>query len=362
MAWGAPPDFQIGDTPTHTEVNQVLANLEALRHLHDAAVRVFRTADLTVGSSGTRTMVTWQDDAWQRGALWTAGANGSKLFAPLDGIYLHGAQAEWASNNSGIRGIGARINGSGSDFDQQFQSAQTGTPRTNSAEIFLMNAGDYLETYVYQSSGGSLDLQGGTVADSWATLRLLGTETSTPFWTDPRTWATGDRLYSWRLWTEWNDNLNALRYLGGQVAKVSLLENVSISPGERSPISWTVPLIQVGEVWDSGADFVAQHDGWYMLLIHLEWRNEAAGNIGAKRGCGYKIADPGESDFRSTNYDLQFQSGSQSGVRTNGKARIRLRAGERVGVYGLHDADQSLTINGGAPDRSRCSMHFHAAW
>lgn len=358
MPFTEPPNWQIGQTPSHTDVNDVLASLEALRHLNDAAVRVYRTSDFTVSSSGVRTMLPWTNDAFNRGSLWSSGAATRKI-APLDGIYLHVAQAEWASNNAGIRGIGARINGSSPDYDQQFQTAQTGTPRTNSAEIFLLDAGDYVETYVYQSSGGSLGMVSGNFGDTWAGLRLLGTETFTPFWTDPRTWASGDKLHGWRLWTHWNDNLNALRYLGGQAAKVSLLENVSISPGERSPLSWGAAQIQVGNVWESGADLVAEVDGWYMLLVLLEWRNEPAGNVGAKRGCGYKIADPGASNYRSTNYDLQFQSGSQAGIRTNGKAFIPLRAGERVGVYGLHDAEQSLTINGGAPDRSRCSMHFH---
>lgn len=545
MAWVDPKDWSVADgNPTHGWFNQdLIENPDTLRTLNDAAVKVYRTGNLSI-TNDTRQAFDWHASAYLSGAMWTVG-DPRKLLAPIPGLYLLAAHMPWAASNAGRRGLGYRINGAAPDYDMQFQSAQTGTPRQNAVELILMDtAGSWVEMRGYQSSGANLNLAGGDETDVSASWGLVGTRTNgvvknlvenpsvevdltdysgigatptrtaasskdpvsgdweisvlttnaanvglsysgvgtpvtTPgkpytfsahvkrlvpgtslmklridwqdaigtlisstdnpfvlnspdykrvsvmgyapigatrarlriltavaggvftfladglqfeqshvmtaycdglmpncFWNgtandsqsvyfdplqgpiynEPRGWTDGvpeGIISSWILNRELKDNLNALRWLNGQAAKCYLDEDLGVSAGERNPITWAKPEFQVGKLWQSGSQFVAQVPGWYMPIATLEFQGDP--DVEAKRGCGFTISG------RPTAYDLQVQSGGQDNVSCNGSTVIRLEQGEYIEFYAYHEGSVAMSLRGGRKDMSRVSVHLYAA-
>lgn len=354
MVWTAPLTFQLKTTPTHTQFNtELISNPDALRRRSEFyACKVNRTTEPTLSSAST-TVITWQSASLNNGALWSAGLP-SRLTAQQTGVYLLTATTAWASHSSGRRGVSWRLNGSATIFDMQFTEAQISNPRQNGTELIWLTVGDYIEVMAYQGSGGNLNLLAGGDLGTNASLFLLGTPTPPADWTPPRTWTTGDILTPWLLNTEWRDNLRWLRNMKGHAGKVSLEDEVSIPDWDRTKISWTVLEQQIGNVWESGTQIKGGPAGWYMLIATLEWKTEDDGGANARRGVGYTI------NGRGASYDLQIQSGSQTGVITNGKALVHLQADQYVEVYAYHTADQSLTLSGDH-NGTRASLHLVAA-
>lgn len=351
MAYAAPTDWALHDLPTHTEFNQdLIASPLALRSLFDTSVRVHRTANQSLANDA-RTAISWQASIWNVGTMWVLATNPSRITVPTTGVYLLTAKAPWTANNAGRRGIGYRISGGVAEYDMQFQTAQNGASRENGADLLSLVAGDYVEVYAYQSSGGSLNLLGTGEDGATATLTLVATETTAPIWTPPRAWANGDILTPWRLNTHVRDNLRNRRYFNGQAVKLSLAENLSIPSGERSPITWDVEQWQIGTMWASGSRLTARVAGWYMILATVEWRSDATpGDV--FRGVGFQINE------RSPSFDLQFQSGGTANAQasSNGKALVRLEVDDVFEAYAYHDADQALVLNGDGADRTRVAV------
>ncbi len=355
MTYTTPKTWRTTDgTPTHDEFNAALVNNPlSLRSLNDHAAEVYRTSNQSIPNA-TETIVLWSGTQWQNGSSVWAGADPTRLKAPVTGIYLFSARAAWASNNVGERSISYRISGGAALYDMQWQTAQPGATRQNAAELIQLAANEYLEMRVRQDSGGALNLLGGGRGDSVASLELIGTQTDTPLWTDPRTWSTGDVFTPWKFNTDWRDNQLNLRYLKGQAAKVCLLdEPMSVASDDRTVIAWTQGLLQLGSVWDSGSQLKAPIAGWYMLLVILEWDEDVDAPGTSRRGVGYRISGNG------TNYDLQFQSGGNTRHNTNGKALIRLEQDDYIEIYGYQDSGQSISLNC-FPDRTRASLHLVA--
>lgn len=355
MSWLAPHAWRIADgTPTHTIWNQdLISNPASLRNENDARVKVYRSSNLSVAND-TRQDIAWNAQVYESSGMYDAGAN-TRLIALRDGIYLIQAKVGWANNATGRRGIGYNVNGVNPDYDLQFNSAN-GNAKENGADLLKLAAGDYISVFAYQSSGGALNLLGSNEGSSSATLTLLATPTAAPPWTAPRTWTDGDILTPHLLQTQWSDNLNNLRYFRGQAAKVSLAENQSVTAQDRkSALAWDTENFRIGSLWTGGSKFTAQIAGWYLVIATVEWRSESTAAVGALRGVGYKI------NGSSISYDLHFQSGSQSGVSTNGKGMAWLNRGDFLEIYAYHDAEQSLTINGGGVDKTRACVALMAA-
>lgn len=85
-------------------------------------------------------------------------ANNDRLYARRDGVYLIAAQAVWANNASGVRVIYLARNGANIAADRQLALSGYETPQ-NIVTMRYLNAGDYVSLYVFQNSGGDLNLQ-----------------------------------------------------------------------------------------------------------------------------------------------------------------------------------------------------------
>lgn len=352
MAWATPHDFSLDDlTPTHTQFNQeLITNPASLRNENDARVKVWRSSNLSVADS-TRQAIAWNAQDYESSGMWDVGL-ATRLIALRSGIYLIQGKTAWASNSTGRRGLGYSVNG-GINYDMQFNAANSNS-KQNGCDLIKLKANDYVEVYGYQSSGGALNLTGSGEGSSSATLSLLATPNAAPPWTAPRTWSDGDILTPHLLNTQIRDNLLNRRYFNGQAAKVSLLENQSVTALDRAPISWDVEHWAVGSLWTGGSKFTAPITGWYMVIATIEWRSEATAAVGAVRGVGFTVGST-HRDF-----DLHFQSGSQAGVSSNGKGMIYMRKDDYLEVFAYHDSDQSLTINGDR-DRTRACVALMAA-
>src|SRR5207248_6992508 len=76
------------------------------------------------------------------------------------GIYNVYGAVEWASNSSGSRYLGIRLNGSTIVAEHYIaSSASVPTPTLSAGAQYNLAVGDYVELVVLQNSGGSLNIQ-----------------------------------------------------------------------------------------------------------------------------------------------------------------------------------------------------------
>lgn len=353
MVYTAPRTWSIGETPTAALLNTELRdNLLALRGLNLASARVYRTSDLSIASSAANTMIPWQAASWNIGTLWAVG-NPTRLTAPIAGRYLLVLNEKWATSPTGRRGAGYQINGTSSAYELQAQPPTASkNPTLNACDIVDLAAGDYVEIYGYQTSGGAILLNSG-VDTSFGILSLLATGTTAPGWTAPRTWSAGDILSPALLNTQLRDNLISLRNFNSQAARVYLSEDESIGASQRLSLKWALPMSwNVGTLWGGGETFVAPVHGYYFLTATLEWLGGATSEA---RAVGYRINDG------SAAHDMQWQSSDANGPVTSGQDLVELQEGDQLTVYGYQDSGDSFSAHGGADDRSHATLMLMAA-
>jgi hypothetical protein len=87
--------------------------------------------------------------------------NTSRYVAPVAGWYLVIAYVAFAANGTGNRLVEIRVNGAGAATNlaqtvNQTPGAANGSA-LSAASLILLQAGDYVEAYGYQTSGGALN-------------------------------------------------------------------------------------------------------------------------------------------------------------------------------------------------------------
>lgn len=109
--------------------------------------------------TNTWTAISWTSAPTNEQGIWNA-AQPTRLTIPQAGIYSYNAWVRFAANATGNRGV--RLTGNGSSDAIGFQIPASGggevtwiTLGTNSAIVVV---GDYSEFYVYQGSGGNLNV------------------------------------------------------------------------------------------------------------------------------------------------------------------------------------------------------------
>jgi hypothetical protein len=84
--------------------------------------------------------------------------NNTRITCKVKGVYIINSSIRWTLNNTGIRSISIRVNGTTAITDL----VTTGTSGSNSSQFvsrtYELNVGDYVEIVVYQNSGGGLDV------------------------------------------------------------------------------------------------------------------------------------------------------------------------------------------------------------
>lgn len=171
MAYSALSNFTSGQVPSSSQLNQARDNLNSLHGFNDHGVRLWLSGDQSIPNS-TNTEIVWTTiDNTQTGSLWSPGAP-QHLTAPVTGHYVVILNAEWLKSTVGERTMGLVV--AGNRYQMVAQGSTEGGNNQSAAEPFFMTAGQSLEAYVYQSSGGSLKLRGGSRDRTSIAMWLFG--------------------------------------------------------------------------------------------------------------------------------------------------------------------------------------------
>jgi hypothetical protein len=139
------------------------------------SARVRRTATQSI-PNGNFASIQLTSETWDTAGL-HSGTNNTRLTAPIDGIYMLTANVFWAGNSNGERDLGIEINGSKFVGFVADSAADTSESPEALSTVYLMNAGDFAEARVEQTSGGALNLgvsSGGAETSPEVSMTWLG--------------------------------------------------------------------------------------------------------------------------------------------------------------------------------------------
>lgn len=112
-------------------------------------------------SNATWTAVAFGGEIWDTDNYHSTSTNTSRFTIPTgkSGKFRISGQVSWAANATGVRLITGYKNGSNWQGATQVYSGQSSDQATIPFVIYMTaNAGDYIEIYAYQNSGGALDI------------------------------------------------------------------------------------------------------------------------------------------------------------------------------------------------------------
>jgi hypothetical protein len=112
-------------------------------------------------TSGTPLALAFDTETVDSGGMHSTSSNTSRITVPSggSGMYLLGANIEFAANATGVRDLNIRLNNSTIIGSARATSASGTTPtRLTVTTIYPLNVGDYVEAVVNQTSGGNLNL------------------------------------------------------------------------------------------------------------------------------------------------------------------------------------------------------------
>ena len=103
--------------------------------------------------NGTFAAIQLTSETWDTAGLHSS-TNNTRLTAPIDGIYMLTANVFWAGNSTGERDLGIQINGNKFVGFVADAAADVSETPLSLSTVYLMNAGDFAEARVEQTSGG----------------------------------------------------------------------------------------------------------------------------------------------------------------------------------------------------------------
>ena len=89
-------------------------------------------------------------------------AEGTRLVAPVSGLYLAHASVGFNGNDVGVRAVAIATNGSNSNpacFDRRAAASPTLATFVNATCVVRLNAGEFITATVTQTSGGAARVQ-----------------------------------------------------------------------------------------------------------------------------------------------------------------------------------------------------------
>lgn len=124
----------------------------------NAAARVTKSGAQSITTSSD-TLLTWDTETLDSDSIHSTSVNTGRITIVTPGTYAIGAFVEWATNATGGRQAYIRLNGTTIIArDARPATSTTYFPSCSPATLYPLNAGDYLEVFVYQDSGGSLNV------------------------------------------------------------------------------------------------------------------------------------------------------------------------------------------------------------
>lgn len=124
-----------------------------------STARAFNSANQTIPNN-VATALVFDSTQFDTGAFHSNTINNSRLTISQTGFYMLTSSIEWAANATGVRSLSFRVNGLVGDvLASEVAPAFAANNTTESVTtIAQLNAGDYVEAIVLQSSGGNLSV------------------------------------------------------------------------------------------------------------------------------------------------------------------------------------------------------------
>jgi hypothetical protein len=126
------------------------------------AVRI--TGTLTSVPHDTITTIDWgSGQQYETVASMFDPVEGTRLVAPVSGLYLAHASVGFSANDVGVRTVAIATNGANSNpacFDRRAAASATLATFANATCVVRLNAGEFITTTVTQTSGGPLGFNG----------------------------------------------------------------------------------------------------------------------------------------------------------------------------------------------------------
>lgn len=139
--------------------------------LNPPTCRVYQGTTGTTLATATATLIPFDTESWDTDGCHSTSSNTSRLTAVTAGKYLVIAQISYAANATGQRYVTLRKNSAGSSSGGTLvdslscdAAASGSTSVFLVTEVWLSTAGDYLEVFGQQSSGGNLATNTGASA------------------------------------------------------------------------------------------------------------------------------------------------------------------------------------------------------
>ncbi len=138
------------------------------------AAGAYNDADISIANT-TATLITLNTSAYDTDNMHDPVTNNSRIKATTAGTYQILGSIAWASSGTGRRLIYLRYNGSGSGETVEVDTNQNGAHymQVNAQHVFT--ADQYVELFVYQSSGGALNAtSAGIVTPGLSMQKVIG--------------------------------------------------------------------------------------------------------------------------------------------------------------------------------------------
>jgi hypothetical protein len=124
--------------------------------------RVRRVAAFTVQDNVTA-VLSYDTTDFNVGGAFSA-AQPNRMTATVAGRYLITASVRWASNSAGRRALALEVNGTAAQIARSnvspfLQAGAAFNPEQTVETVYQLKAGDYVEVWAFQNSGGPLGLQ-----------------------------------------------------------------------------------------------------------------------------------------------------------------------------------------------------------
>jgi hypothetical protein len=153
-------DLKNGKAVSGSDVkNGSLGTAEFARSI--PAVHATRSASQIIPDGSTFTPIAFDEERYDTATMHSnlIIGNNSRLTAPVDGIYEVTAAIAWGTSDDGTRALGLRRTGTTLVAHENVPAAAGGLqPEQLLTATVRLEAGDYVEAVVAQTSGGPLDL------------------------------------------------------------------------------------------------------------------------------------------------------------------------------------------------------------
>jgi hypothetical protein len=159
-------DFQLLRDPAHaaSKMKETIQSLPALAGHWSVAggdyygvvgAEIYNDSDISV-SNATFTVLQFNSIKWDSHGLADV-SSGYRITVPVDGVYLITSVVRFDNNSTGYRYNGIFVNGGTNIVSAQNAVTNASTYMVNT-QIYRLTGGSYVQTRVYQNSGGALDV------------------------------------------------------------------------------------------------------------------------------------------------------------------------------------------------------------